>query len=98
LRNQRQLGIPDPRRDGGREAVAVLQSGMSPLGVVPGSVGVLVPALTGPFTPPLEGVLVAEPGVEPDPVVSALPVIPDVPSALPAGIGTFGLVEFGEAL
>jgi hypothetical protein len=70
---------------------------VSPLGVVPGSVGVLVPALTGPFTPPLEGVLVAEPVVEPDPVVSALLLIPDGPWVLPA-IGTFGLVEFGEAL
>ena len=74
------------------------QSGARLLGVAPGSVGVLVPVLTGPFTPPLEGVLKDEPVVELDPLVSALPVIPDVPSALPAGIGTFGLVEFGEAL
>jgi hypothetical protein len=73
------------------------QSGLRPLGVAPGSVGVVVPVLTGPFTPPLEGVLVAEPVVERDPFVSALPVIPDVPSALPGGIGTFGLLKFGEA-
>ena len=71
---------------------------MSPLGVAPRSVGVLVPLLTGPFTPPLEGVLVAEPVVEPEPLVSALPVIPDEPSALLAGVGAFDLVEFGEAL
>jgi hypothetical protein len=51
--------------------------------------------LIGPFTPPLEVVLVDEPVVVPDPFVSALP---DVPSALPAGIGTFGLAEFGDAL
>jgi hypothetical protein len=69
-----------------------------PLGVPPGFVGVLVPALIGPFTPPLEDVLVAEPVVEADPFVSALPVIPDLSSDLPAGIGTFGLIEFGEAL
>jgi hypothetical protein len=74
------------------------QSGLRPLGLAPGSVGVVVPVLTGPFTPPLEGVLVAEPVVEPDPFVSALPVMPDAPSDLPADIGTFGLVEFGDAL
>jgi hypothetical protein len=59
---------------------------------------VLVPVLTGPFTPPLEGVLVATPVVEPDTFVRASPVAPDAPSVLPAGIGTFGLAEFGEAL
>jgi hypothetical protein len=46
----------------------------------------------------LEGVLVAAPVVEPDPFVSTLPDMPDEPSALPAGTGTFGLAEFGEAL
>ena len=42
----------------GQSAVAVRQSRVRPLGAAPGSVGVLVPVLTGPFTPPLEGVLV----------------------------------------
>jgi hypothetical protein len=74
------------------------QSGLRPSGVAPGSVGVVVPVLTGPFTPPLAGVLIDEFVVAPDPFVSALPVMPDAPSGLPAGIATFGLVEFGEAL
>jgi hypothetical protein len=84
-------------RDVAEWAVVVCQSRIRPLGAALGSVGVLVPVFTGPFTPPLEGVLVDEPVVALDPFVSALPVIPDVPSALPAEIGTFGLVEFGEA-
>jgi hypothetical protein len=37
--------------------------------VDPGSVGVLVPALIGPFTPPLDGAFIDEPAVEPDPFV-----------------------------
>jgi hypothetical protein len=67
------------------------QSGLRPSGVAPGSVGVVVPVLTGPFTPPLAGVLIDEFVVAPDPFVSALPVIPGAPSGLPAGVWRFGL-------
>jgi len=75
------------------------QSRVSPLGVASLS-GVAVPGFTGPLTPPPGGIFVplAEPVIDPDPSVVALPVVAVLVPDLSPGIGTLGAIALGEAL
>ena len=62
--------------------------------------GVAMPDFTGPFTPPSDGIFVplAEPLIDPDPSVAALPVVAVLVPDLSPGIGTLGAIALGEAL
>ena len=58
-----------------------------------------MPEVTGPL-PPSDGIFVplAEPLIDPDPSVAALPVVAVLVPDLAPGIGTLGAVALGEAL
>jgi len=81
-----------PSNGGPSKPALSTHSGVSPFGVEPLSVGVVIPEFAGPFPPPSEGA----PMVDCDPSVAALPVVTVEGAALSAGIGTLGPVAFGE--